>query len=68
MPNSRGSTLTALNSTYVVPLLAIYIKVLPLYTGRWAPFKGTIFRLLSLNRLSYSLVDSTTAVISGTLS
>ena len=66
MPNSRGSTLTVLNLTCVVPLLAI--KVLPLYTRQWVPFKGIISRLLSLNRLSYSLVDSATVVILGTLS
>ena len=66
MPNFRGSTLTVLNLTYVILLLAI--KVLPLYTRWWAPFKGTIFRLLSLNRLGYSLVDSAIIVILGALS
>ena len=66
MPNSRGSTLIVLNLTYVIPLLAI--KVLPLYTGWWAPFKETISRLLSLNRLGYFLVDSTIVVILGALS
>jgi hypothetical protein len=65
MPNSRGSTLTVLNLTYVVPLLAI--KIMPSCTGQWAPFKGTISRLFSLNRLGYSLVDSTTVVILGAL-
>jgi len=66
MLNSKRSTLTVLNLTYVVLLLGI--KVLPLYTRWWAPFKGTISRLLSLNKLSYSLVDSTTVVILGALS
>jgi len=66
MPNFKGSTLIVLNLTCVVPLLSI--KVLPLYTRRWAPFKETIFKLLSLNRLGYSLVDSAIVVILGALS
>jgi hypothetical protein len=66
MLNSGGFTLTVLNSIYIVLLLAI--KVLPLYTRRWVPFKGTISKLFSLNRLGYSLVDSTIVVILGALS
>jgi len=66
MLNSKGSTLTVLNLIYIVLLLVI--KVLPLCTGQWAPFKGIIFRLFSLNRLGYSLVDSATVVILGALS